>query len=157
MNEGESRPAAESARLRALALGWLQDEVRLQRDLVENGEWDAERLRRSLAELVADPAFASVRDQPGVSAIGAEEARGWSALWAGSVDRRPDSLWLLLPSQGASGFRVGWKASPRTSRGSFGRTTWFARRVGRSAWMSVMVPTGAARSSPPCERSPGRL
>ena len=82
-NEGESRPAAEAARLRALALGWLQDEVRRQRDLVESGEWDAERLRRSLAELVADPGFASVRDQPGVSALGAEEARRWRVLWAG--------------------------------------------------------------------------
>jgi tetratricopeptide (TPR) repeat protein len=85
LGKGADAPAgaAERARLRELARGWLEEEIGAAEETVRD---DATR-RGSEAEIVqtwtADPAFAAMRQagDAGAAGIPAQELAGWQLLW----------------------------------------------------------------------------
>jgi tetratricopeptide (TPR) repeat protein len=80
---------SERARMRAQALAWMQEIVRMQRDLLEGGEVGKAHVRSTLSLLLGDAFFASVREESELRKLPAEEARTWREHWKSVRDAMP--------------------------------------------------------------------
>lgn len=72
---------AERSRLRHQALAWLQEEVRLNRQLIQKGTPDKRR-RSLLSDWQKDEDLASVREPKELAKLPEAERQAWQQLWS---------------------------------------------------------------------------
>jgi serine/threonine-protein kinase len=77
------RPDKEQARLRAWALRWLRAERAAWAKVLDRGPpQDRLAARKALADWIAEPAFAGLRDPAALALLPADEREAWRKLWA---------------------------------------------------------------------------
>ena len=83
--QGKDAPASEElkAGLRSLAMGWLQQELRVFSAVVaQRPQESRSAVARTLERWKLDPALAAVRDADALAKLPEAERQGWRAFWA---------------------------------------------------------------------------
>lgn len=93
---GDDAPAdpGERTRLRELARGWLDEEIRSCADLPASSSSTFAAIETALKPWTTAPQLAAVRSAEGLARLSPAESDGWRSLWArcnALIERRPES------------------------------------------------------------------